>query len=122
MAHILIIDDDPPTRRMLRQALEREGYGVIEARDGHEGLQYYRAAPTDLIITDILMPDKEGLETIMELRQDFPRARIIAISGGTKFGRLNFLAMAQKLGAQYTLQKPFSLQEMLEIIRKALQD
>jgi CheY-like chemotaxis protein len=122
MAHILIIDDDPPMRRMLRQALEREGYGVIEAQDGHEGLQYYRAAPTDLIITDILMPDKEGLETIMELRQDFPRARIIAISGGTKLGRLNFLAMAQKLGAQYTLQKPFSLQEMLEIIRQALQD
>lgn len=122
MAHILIIDDDPPTRRMLRQALEREGYGVIEACDGHEGLQYYRAAPTDLIITDILMPNKEGLETIMELRQDFPRARIIAISGGTKLGRLNFLAMAQKLGAQYTLQKPFSVQEMLEIIQKALQD
>jgi CheY-like chemotaxis protein len=122
MAHILIIDDDPPTRRMLRQALEREGYGVIEARDGHEGLQYYRATPTDLIITDILMPDKEGLETIMELRQDFPKARIIAISGGTKLGRLNFLAMAQKLGAQYTLRKPFSLQEMLEIIQKALQD
>jgi CheY-like chemotaxis protein len=68
------------------------------------------------------MPDKEGLETIMELRQDFPKARIIAISGGTKLGRLNFLAMAQKLGAQYTLRKPFSLQEMLEIIQKALEN
>lgn len=122
MTHILIIDDDPPTRRMLRQVLEREGYDVIEARDGREGLQYYRAAPTDLIITDLLMPEKEGLETIMELRRDFPRARIIAISGGTKLGRLNFLAMAQKLGAQYTLQKPFSLQEMVEIVQKALHD
>jgi YesN/AraC family two-component response regulator len=82
MANILIIDDDQQILNMLSQILKRAGYGVVEALDGKQGLKLYRENPTDLIITDIIMPEKEGLETIMELQRDFPDVKIIAISGG----------------------------------------
>jgi two-component system, chemotaxis family, chemotaxis protein CheY len=120
VVRILIIDDEDQPRRMLQQVLTRAGYEVIEARNGNEGLQYFRARPTDLIITDILMPEKEGLETIIDIRREFPAAKIIAISGGGRTGNLNFLEVAKRLGAQHTLQKPFELQEMLGAVRDLL--
>ena len=120
MVRILIIDDEDQPRRMLQQVLTRAGYEVIEARNGNEGLQYFRARPTDLIITDILMPEKEGLETIIDIRREFPAVKIIAISGGGRTGNLNFLEVAKRLGAQHTLQKPFELQEMLGAVRDLL--
>ena len=122
MARILIIDDEDQPRRMLQQVLIRAGYEVIEARDGNQGLQLFRASPTDLIITDILMPEKEGLETIIDLRREFPAVKIIAISGGGRTGNLNFLEVAKRLGAQRTLQKPFELQEMIAAVRELLQE
>ena len=122
MVRILIIDDEDQPRRMLQQVLTRAGYEVIEARNGNEGLQYFRARPTDLIITDILMPEKEGLETIIDIRREFPAVKIIAISGGGRTGNLNFLEVAKRLGAQHTLQKPFELQEMLGAVRDLLQE
>ena len=121
MVRILIIDDEDQPRRMLQQVLTRAGYEVIEARNGNEGLQYFRARPTDLIITDILMPEKEGLETIIDIRREFPEVKIIAISGGGHTGNLNFLEVAKRLGAQHTLQKPFELQEMLGAVSELLQ-
>ena len=121
MACILIIDDEDQPRRMLQQVLIRAGYDVVEARDGNQGLQLFRTSPTDLIITDILMPEKEGLETIIDLRREFPAVKIIAISGGGRTGNLNFLEVAKRLGAQRTLQKPFELQEMLAAVRDLLQ-
>ena len=121
MPRILIIDDDPQARALLRQALERAGHTVLEAADGQEGLQYYRASPTDLIITDILMPEREGLETIMALRKEFPDVKIIAISGGGRAGRLDFLDIAARLGAQRTFRKPFNLRELLAAVREVVQ-
>ena len=121
MARILIIDDEDQPRRMLQQVLIRAGYEVVEARDGNQGLQLFRVSQTDLIITDILMPEKEGLETIIDLRREFPAVKIIAISGGGRTGNLNFLEVAKRLGAQRTLQKPFELQEMLAAVRDLLQ-
>jgi YesN/AraC family two-component response regulator len=109
VACILIIDDEAQPRRMLQQALTWAGYEVVEARDGNEGLQGFRATPTDIIITDILMPEKEGLETIIDLWREFPRVKIIAMSGGGRTGNLNFLDVARRLGAQHTLEKPFDL-------------
>ena len=103
MARILLIDDEDAFRGMLRQVLEREGYQVEEAPDGLKGVQHYRAAPTDLIITDILMPGQEGLETIRRLREEHPEAKIIAISGGGRKGTLDFLPLAKRLGVQHTL-------------------
>jgi DNA-binding response OmpR family regulator len=122
VARILIIDDEDQPRRMLQQVLIRAGYEVVEARDGNQGLQLFRASPTDLIITDILMPEKEGLETIIDLRREFPAVKIIAISGGGRTGNLNFLEVAKRLGAQRTLQKPFELQEMIAAVRELLQE
>ena len=120
MARILIIGDEDQARCMLHQVLERAGYDVIEARDGVEGLQRFREGPTDVIITDILMPEKEGLETIMDLRREFPAAKIIAMSGGGRTGNLNFLEVARRLGAQRTLHKPFGLPEMLKAVQELL--
>jgi DNA-binding NtrC family response regulator len=122
VARILIIDDEDQPRRMLQQVLMRAGYEVVEARDGNEGLQCFREAPTDVIITDILMPEKEGLETIIDLRRAFPTVKIIAISGGGRTGNLNFLDIAKRLGAQRTLQKPFDLQDMLGAVSELLQE
>jgi DNA-binding NtrC family response regulator len=120
MATILVIDDDYQMRAMLQQMLMRAGHRVIEAANGREGLNLYRTEPTDLIITDLIMPEKEGIETIIELRKEFPSARIIAISGGGKTGILDFLPLAKKLGAVRTLSKPFERQAMVEAVQEVL--
>jgi len=119
MVRILVIDDDDDFRSMLCTALKQAGYTVEEAHNGLEGIQRQRTKPVDLVITDILMPEREGLETIQALRQEFPEIKIIAISGG--MGPLNFLPLARKFGALRTLQKPFSLQQLYEVMREVLQ-
>jgi DNA-binding NtrC family response regulator len=120
MHSILVIDDDEQFRVMLRQVLGREGYEVVEARNGREGMALYRAEPTDLVISDILMPEQEGLETIRELRREFPAVKIIVISGGGPGGTMNFLKAATLLGAQRTLWKPFDLDELRQAVREVL--
>ena len=82
MPRLLIIDDERLARLTLRKILERAGHEVMEASTGNEGLAMFRAKPCDLVITDIIMPDKEGIETIIELKRDFPGVRVIAISHG----------------------------------------
>lgn len=119
MVRILLIDDDDDFRRMLRTALEDDGYVVEEARNGREGLQRYVVAPTDVVITDLLMPEHEGLETIRSLRRINLQVKIIAISGG--MGHLNFLPLARTFGALRTLQKPFPLQALHDAVREVLQ-
>lgn len=120
MARILVIDDDDRVLAVLHQTLEREGYDVVRASDGKEGVKLYREQPTDLIITDIVMPEKEGIETIMELKQDFPEARIIAISGGGRISAEEYLLLAEKLGAARTLPKPIERQDLLRTVRELL--
>ena len=121
MIRILVIDDDDDFRSMLRTALEQDGYRVEEARNGREGLQRYVVVPTDIVMTDLLMPEREGLETITALRQINPQVKIIAISGGGATGRLNFLPLARMFGALRTLQKPFTLQELQEVVREVME-
>ena len=120
MARILIVDDEPLVRSMLRQVLERAGYDVTEAGNGEEAIKLYRDRPADVIVIDIIMPDKEGIETIRELRRDDPDVKTIAISGGGRGGALDYLAMAAKLGANHTLPKPVERQELLDAIRDCL--
>jgi CheY-like chemotaxis protein len=120
MASILLVDDDEQFRTMLSVVLRRAGYEVRVARDGIEASSFYRSHPTDLIITDLIMPEKEGLEMIRELRRDYPQARIIAMSGGGRTGTMNCLEVARAFGAQQVLEKPFLHQEMLEAIRGVL--
>jgi len=99
---------------------EYEGYDVTEASGGEEGIEMFHKNPADLIITDIIMPDKEGIETIMELKKDFPGVRIIAISGGGRIGAEYYLDMAEQLGAVRTFAKPVDLKELLEAVREIL--
>lgn len=120
MARILIIDDEEPVRTMLRQMLERAGHEVVEASDGDEGLALYRSAPTDLIITDILMPKKGGLAAIAEFRREFPGSRIVAVSGGGRGGKLMFLATARTYPGVVTLRKPFTRAELMDAVGAAL--
>ncbi|MEW6298076.1 MAG: response regulator [Thermodesulfobacteriota bacterium] len=120
MTRILVIDDEPQVRAMLRQMLEREGYEVVEAEEGEEGLRRYQEQPVDLVITDILMPQKEGIETIRTLRRTNPGVKIIAISGGGRMSKLDLLPIAQTFGAVRTLAKPFERKELLEAVRAVL--
>ena len=120
MACILIIDENAPTRDILRRALERAGHEVVAASDGRVGIEHQRTMPAEVIITDILMPEQEGLKTICELRRDFPTTGIIAMSRGGQIGCDTLLAVAERLGAQRVLQKPFGLRDMLDAIHQLL--
>jgi DNA-binding response OmpR family regulator len=120
MARILVIDDDEQIRTTLRRVLELEGHEVLVAADGKEGVKLFREQGADLIITDIVMPDKEGLETIMELRRDFRDAKIVAISGGGHIDGECYLMMAEQLGAGHTLTKPFEREQLLAAVGEAL--
>ena len=118
---ILIIDDDERIRKLFRKILEAESYEVIEASDGNKGIKLYRKDPTDLVITDIIMPEKEGIETIIELKKDFPDVKIIAVSGGGLVEANSYLEMAKKMGATEVLTKPIKNEELLEIISEILE-
>lgn len=120
MAVILVIDDEPMMRRMLRVMLERAGHTVLEAKDGNKGLaQLARGAP-DLVLTDILMPDREGVETIGEIRRLAPDLPVIAMSGGGSIGGDLILTIAEKVGATRTLAKPIRQDDLLAAVDAAL--
>ena len=116
---ILLIDDEKPFRDVLKQILSRAGYDVVEAADGAEGIDLFYENPVDLIITDIIMPEKEGIETIIELKKVHPEVKLIVMSGGGWYGTGIDFDMAKKLGA-HTLDKPFALQELLDAIVELL--
>jgi DNA-binding response OmpR family regulator len=116
MTRVLIIDDDAPTRDVLRQLLNREGYETVEACDGREGVQCSQAAAMDVVILDMLLPEQNGLEVIRELREVDPAVPIIAISGSGYTGPVDFLRVAETCGVQCTFQKPFRLREMLKAV------
>jgi DNA-binding response OmpR family regulator len=120
MARILIMDDDVSIRNALRLTLESFGYEVAEAPDGKEGLRLQRANPADLVVLDILMPEKEGIEVIMDLRRDFPHTKIIAMSGGGQVEAKFYLETAKKLRADSVLEKPFDLNEFIALVKEAL--
>lgn len=120
MKRILVIDDDEQLRALLSQILERAGFEITEASNGAEGLKSFRATPADLVITDLIMPGKEGVETIIELRREFPQIPLIAISGGGRKGPNDYLNIAKQLGARQTVCKPFSRDEILLAVREVL--
>ncbi len=114
-ATILIIEDEEPTRVLLRTVLEAAGHEVREASNGRIGLALYRDRPPDLVITDILMAEMSGLDMILELTREFLNAKVIAISG--EQGEGNVLGIAKLLGARQTLHKPFSMEQLLNAVR-----
>lgn len=120
MKRVLVIDDDEQLRALLSQILERAGYAVVEASDGGAGLKLFRAQPVDLVITDLIMPQMQGIETITELRRDFPHLPLVAISGGGRGTRADHLSIAKQLGVLRTISKPFSRDEILQAVREVL--
>lgn len=122
MATILLIDDDPRLRGMVRKALEGAGHEVREARNGREGVQAYEESPADVVLCDLFMPEQDGLWTIQELRRRNPQVKIVAMSGGSSLVPGNFLKLASLLGAARTLEKPFGIAEMLQTITDSLND
>ena len=127
MARVLVIDDDGDVRALLRLQLETAGHEVRAARDGAEGLALQRDFQSELVITDIFMPEKEGIETIRDLRDEFPLVKIIAISGGARltastraFSTRELGIVATELGVTAVLQKPFDTAELLRSVESAL--
>lgn len=120
MKHILIIDDEPKIRLMLRKLFVSKGYKVTEASDGNEGIARFHADPADLIITDIVMPEKEGIETIVELKRENPGIKIIAMSGGGRFNHTGYLDIAKRLGADQSLKKPIAIGTLISTVQKLL--
>jgi len=120
MAKILVIEDDNSFRSVLVQMLTRAGYDVRQAGDGNQAVEVCTDFNPDLVLTDIIMPDKEGLETIQDLLALNPNLKIIAMSGGGKFGPDSYLPLAQKLGAKASLQKPFMREELISTIEEVL--
>ena len=118
MARILVIDDDPDLRTLLEQILKRAGYEVILAKDGREGMMLYRSSPTELVVTDLYMPNQDGMDTIRELRLCFPRVAIIAMTGRPGTGTM--LSIAQNATDVGILRKPFLPDELIAAVEKAL--
>ena len=112
MGRILVIDDDPAMRGSMRRILERDGHDLREAGDRAEGLRLFRAEPADVVVTDVLMPGKEGMETIVELREEAPDVRILVVSGGGTMLGESTLSDAQALGADASLAKPFTVDQL----------
>ena len=105
---VLLIEDEDAVRKVVRMMLERDRHEVTEAGNGRLGLEQLKSGAFDLVITDIIMPDMEGVETVMTVRRQHPGVKIIAMSGGGRTGNVDFLSAAAKLGASATLQKPFT--------------
>jgi CheY-like chemotaxis protein len=121
LAKILVIDDESRVRRAMRFTLEGAGHEVIEASDGDKGLEALETEAPDLIICDLLMPEREGVSTIVEIRQRGIEAPIIAVSGGGQTGRANFLESARNLGADSTMDKPVGSSQLLAEIDRLLE-
>jgi len=131
MTRIMIIDDDEAMRDVLAEILKRDGFEVCVAGDGVEGLELLRESGADLVITDVIMPRKNGIDTVREIRADFPDTRIIVISGGGNITPMDYepgaiktaayLALASDTGADVTLTKPFERNELIKAVRELVQ-
>lgn len=121
MARILVIDDEKPIRSLVNRGLSQAGHEVVEASDGMEGTRLFEESHFDLVITDLIMPEKEGIETILDLRERYSDVKILVISGGLSFGGRTVdasgpLMDAEALGADASLAKPFAIKKLIEVV------
>ncbi len=119
---ILIIDDEPTALDLLRKILEMQEYEVLSAVNGQEGIELFRQQPCDLVITDMVMPIKDGLQTILDLRSDVPELPVIAISGGGVISKERYLAVAGYLDRVITIAKPFTIEDITEAVATLLHE
>lgn len=120
MRKILIIDDDEQILPMLAHAMELAGYAAVTALDGREGQRLLEKQHFDLVITDLIMPEREGMETITYIKKNFPAIKIIAISGGGRIGPETYLPPALELGADRAFAKPFAIEDLTSAVRQLL--
>lgn len=121
MARILVVDDEDSLRRLLKAVLERAGHDVITANNGFEAVRLVDAEPFDLVITDLIMPEMEGIQTIGQLRRLAPDTKIIAMSGGGRGSAGDYLDLAKQLGATMSLAKPFTPDSLLAAVKSTLE-
>jgi DNA-binding response OmpR family regulator len=114
---ILVVDDNEDLRSVVQMLLQADGFEVAVAANGQQALVQHRAAPADVVVTDLFMPDKDGIETILELRRTSPGVKIVAISGWTSTQGSDYLRVAREIGAAATLQKPFDPAELSRVVR-----
>jgi DNA-binding response OmpR family regulator len=115
-ANVLIVEDDAELLQVMRRALQAAGHAVLTADDGEAGLRLFRAEPPDLVICDIVMPDKDGIELIPEMKAARPEVKLVAISGRQMIGALDVLGLARRMGADATLAKPFAMEALQAIV------
>jgi len=120
MQQILLVEDDPDLRKLLGLYLVQMGYAVVEATNGKEALALQQANPSDLVLTDLLMPEKEGIETIEYLRKKDPKLKIIAMSGGRRGSAADYLKVAKMMGANHIMAKPFNYTDLADALTKVL--
>ena len=117
---VLVIEDDACVRDIIREVLEDAAFAVVTAANGREGMALFRKCEPALVITDIIMPEQEGIETITQLRRERPKARILAVSGGGRIGNTDVLEIAHQLGADETLAKPFDPDDLVATAQRCL--
>ncbi len=118
MPQVLVIDDNDQLRDVIKETLSRAGYETLVASDGKEGVDLYRKEKPDLIITDIIMPEKGGPEVIFELQKEFPDIKIIAMSGGGRISGQEYLdSIAMFSDLKYTFEKPFAMNDLLKAVK-----
>jgi len=120
MARILVVDDAQDIRSLLSAVLGLEGHQVLVASDGNEALKIQQSTPANVLVTDIFMPNKDGIETIAAFRKEFPTVKIVAVSGGAPRARQDYLQVASQVGADICLPKPFGLEELSNAIKALL--
>jgi CheY-like chemotaxis protein len=116
---ILVIDDDASARVSMRETLENDGFEVTEAPNGRVGVSLFHRSPTDLVICDIFMPEKDGLETIIDLKRDYPGVRIVTVNDNP-FGDMDYSTVALRLGAVRVLRKPLHREALLDTVHQVL--
>lgn len=117
-SRVLLIDDNVDLTSMLSLCLQADGVDVMVAADGEAGLALLRDKPVDVVVTDLFMPDKDGIETIVELKKRYPDVKIVVMSGFTSIGGTDYLGVARELGAVTTLKKPFDPAELSKVVRE----
>ena len=118
MSRVLVIDDNPDIRSTLQWLLESEGYAVSVAANGLEGLKLQRSSPADIVVTDVFMPEQDGIETLWKFREEYPQVPIVVMSGGGAARGTDYLSVARQLGASRTLTKPLDPQELINVVRQ----